>query len=77
MANSDMTAAERDMLAVAEAVGVVAPPPAPAWRTSRRSGTRPQGNCVQVAAIPPAGGVCHCGGDPDCRICHGTGTVWL
>lgn len=47
------------------------------WRTSSWSGTHPEGNCVQVAAIPSAGGVCTCGGDPDCGTCRGTGTVWI
>lgn len=45
----------------------------PAWRTSSWSGTHPNGNCVQVA---PAG-VCNCGGDPNCRVCGGNGTVWI
>jgi hypothetical protein len=75
--NGGMTAEERDLLAVAvavaEAVGVVAPPPAPAWRISRRS----VGACVAVAAIPAAGGICNCGNDPNCSICHGEGTVQI
>jgi Domain of unknown function (DUF397) len=50
---------------------------APAWRKSSRSGTNPYGNCVEVAALPPASGICHCGGDPNCQICHGKETVWI
>lgn len=36
----------------------------------------PDGNCVE-AAIVPAAGVCNCGGNSDCRICGGTGSVWI
>jgi hypothetical protein len=35
------------------------------------------GQCVEVAALPPASGICNCGGDPNCTICEGTGTVWI
>jgi hypothetical protein len=55
----------------------VAPAPAPAWHKSSRSNSHPDSNCVEVAALPPASGVCNCGNDPNCPICHGEGTVWI
>jgi hypothetical protein len=24
-----------------------------------------------------ASGVCNCGNDPNCQVCHGTGSVWI
>jgi hypothetical protein len=44
---------------------------APTWRKSGRS--MANGNCVELA---PAA-VCNCGRNPACRMCGGTGTVWI
>lgn len=60
-----------------EAGQEVSAPATPAWRKSSRSGTNPHGNCVETALIPAAGGVCNCGGDPNCGTCGGTGSVWI
>jgi uncharacterized protein DUF397 len=50
------------------------------WRKSRRSGSHPDGNCVEIARVPrPAPSGCHCcGGDgqmgsSQCPVCTGSG----
>jgi Domain of unknown function (DUF397) len=59
-----------------------APPCAPAWRKSSRSGTHPDGNCVEIARLIPGssgGNGCHCCGgsrtmgNSPCSVCSGTG----
>jgi hypothetical protein len=74
----ELSKVERDLLAVATAVGGTrGRSRRPGWRKSKRSGSNPRGNCVEVTAGLPAGGLCRCGNDPDCSYCHGTGTVWI